>query len=645
MAADSTQFLIDIATRLTGADAATSSLADLGDRMTAAGASAAQLDQAVTAARASVEASSAASSAAAAAVDAQRAKYNEAEQAAANAAKALERVNATLEKQGASASAGKLEALTQRQAEAAARATETAAALTAEGAALDALQASASAAAAEHKDLAAGLDNLEGAAKGAAKAEEAVAAKAAGSGKVNEMSEALGRFGGPLGAIGQKATGVVAGFEKLTGSMGAVAGAAVAATVILAALVAALVAGAVAAVSWAVGLADAARSQELLSQGMAGSVEGGAALEGTMRRLSKTVPLARSELDRMAADLAKSGKSGDALTSALEEAAVAAARAKWGPAYARQLLSLDNQAAKLKRNLQDTFGKALNIEPGLVALDKFGDLLDADSAMGKTLSFAFGKLFQPMLDAAVRALPSIEAMLLGIAIGGLRVYVALKPVVALMDSLSPAAANDTRSAMQRFGETLGEVVAVAAVVAYALLWPFIQIGKGIMDVITASQLLGAAISGAIGSVVAYLSSVSLSQIGTDLIQGLANGITAGASAVISAITGAVTGAIDTAKSLLGIASPSKVFAEIGGYTAEGFTGGVEDGTGEAQGAMTDLVAPPVAVGAAGGSGTVLNLSITINGRGEDDDGLVRKIADAVTSILEGDARSLGGAYA
>lgn len=642
--ADSTQFLVDIAARLTGAEAATSTLTTLGDRMTAAGASASQLEQAMTAARAAVESSAAASSAASAAVDGQRAKYNEAEQAAANAAKALERINATLAAQAGSASEAKLAALSQRQAEAAARAEATAAALQAEGAALDALQASASAAAAEHADLSAGLDNLEGAAKSAAKAEADVAAKAAGSGKVNEMSEALGRFGGPLGALGQKATGLVAGFEKLTGSMGTMAGAAVAATVVVVALAAAMVAGAVAALSWAVGLADAARSQELLSQGVAGSVEGGAALEATMRRLSKSVPLARSELDRMAADLAKSGKSGDELTAALEEAAVAAAKAKWGPEYARQLLSLENQSAKLKRNLQETFGKALNIEPGLVALDKFGDLLDSESAMGKTLSFASGKIFQPMLDAAVRALPSIEAMLLGIAIGGLRVYIALKPVVALMDSLSPAAANDTRSAMQRFGETLGEVIAVAAVVAYALLWPFIQIGKGIMDVITASQMLGAAISGAIGAVVSYLSSVSLSQIGTDLITGLANGITAGASAVISAITGAVTGAIDTAKSLLGIASPSKVFAEIGGYTAEGFTGGVEDGTGQAQGAMADLVAPP-AVGGAPAAGAKYEITINIDGRGQDDEGLARMIADRVTAILEGDALSLGATRA
>lgn len=643
--ADSTQFLIDIATRLTGADAAVSSLSSLGDRMTAAGASASQLEQAVEAAKVAVESSASASTAAASALSTQQAKYNEAEQAAANAAKALERVNATLAAQSASASPAKLAALNERQAEAAARATATAAALETEAAALDAARSAADSAAAEHKDIAAGLDNLESAAKSAAKAEADVAAKAAGSGKVNEMSEALGRFGGPLGALGQKVTGLVGGFEKLTGSMGTGAGAAVAATVVLVALVAALAAGAIAAVSWAVGLADAARSQSLLAQGMAGSVEGGTELEATMRRLAKTVPLTSDELNRMAADLAKSGKSGDELTSALEAAAVAAARAKWGPQYARQLLSLDAQAAKLKRNLQDTFGGALNIEPGLVALDKFGDLLDSESAMGRTLSFLFGKLFQPLLDSAVRALPSIEAMLLGIAIGGLRVYVAMKPFVALMDSLSPAAANDTRSAMQRFGETLGEVVAVAAVVAYALLWPFIQIGKGIMDVITASQLLGAAISGAIGRVVAYLSSVSLSQIGIDLMMGLANGITAGASSIISAITGAVTGAIDTAKSLLGIASPSKVFAEIGGYTAEGFTGGVEDGAGAAQGAMADMVAPPTVAAPAGGGAPVLNLTIHIDGRGQDDDGLVRKIADVVTSILEGDARSLGGAYA
>ena len=64
-------------------------------------------------------------------------------------------------------------------------------------------------------------------------------------------------------------------------------------------------------------------------------------------------------------------------------------------------------------------------------------------------------------------------------------------------------------------------------------------------------------------------------IGSNIVQGIANGITGAASTVVSAITGAVGDAISAAKSLLGIASPSKLFKKFGRYTMEGFAIGID----------------------------------------------------------------------
>lgn len=63
--------------------------------------------------------------------------------------------------------------------------------------------------------------------------------------------------------------------------------------------------------------------------------------------------------------------------------------------------------------------------------------------------------------------------------------------------------------------------------------------------------------------------------GGDLVRGLINGIKALAGSVVDAAQGVVRSAIDGAKSLLGISSPSKVFAEIGKFTGEGFIKGFE----------------------------------------------------------------------
>lgn len=59
-----------------------------------------------------------------------------------------------------------------------------------------------------------------------------------------------------------------------------------------------------------------------------------------------------------------------------------------------------------------------------------------------------------------------------------------------------------------------------------------------------------------------------------LIDGLVNGITAGLGKVKSAITGAADSSIGWFKQKLGIHSPSRVFAQLGGYTMQGYGQGL-----------------------------------------------------------------------
>ena len=95
-------------------------------------------------------------------------------------------------------------------------------------------------------------------------------------------------------------------------------------------------------------------------------------------------------------------------------------------------------------------------------------------------------------------------------------------------------------------------------------------------------------------------------IGSNIIQGLVNGITGAAGRVVDAIGGVVNDAIGWAKSLLGIASPSKVFKEIGDFTMQGFEEGIDDSLGnvvrtasDAAREVTDAFSPEVSVRAQG----------------------------------------------
>ena len=70
------------------------------------------------------------------------------------------------------------------------------------------------------------------------------------------------------------------------------------------------------------------------------------------------------------------------------------------------------------------------------------------------------------------------------------------------------------------------------------------------------------------------------QIGKDLIGGLVRGITDTVGDVVEAAKGVVRSAVDAAKNLLGIHSPSKVFAEIGRYSDEGLIEGLRNYSGK-----------------------------------------------------------------
>lgn len=399
-----------------------------------------------------------------------------------------------------------------------------------------------------------------------ATAEQSKAAKGAAA-TTGEMAGALGQLPGPAGAAGQKIGQMSQAFQKLAtlGPAGIIA----AIVVVVAALGVALVAGVVSLGQWAVGLADAARSQRLLADGVAGSVAGGAELTATISRLGSVVPQTGDELLKMAGDLAKTGLKGKELSAALEEAAIKAAKLKWGPDFAKQMLSLPNQAAKLKTNMAGVFG-GLKIEDLLGKLSTLVSLFDTNTASGKALKFLFEAMFQPLVDGITAAIPHVERGFLTLVLWAMKAYLAVKPYKS--EILAVAAVIGFLAAF----------VGGAAVVAFAVFAGVILVVAGTF----------AAMQAAANAVISWLGSVDLMQIGTDMIAGLANGITAGGAAVLSAITGVVGGAIAAAKAQLMQKSPSRVFADIGLNTSLGYAEGVDDGAPAADSAVKSMVAPP-----------------------------------------------------
>lgn len=578
---------------------------------------------------AKLKAASEAASEAANAVKAGESAYKQSEAAADRAAKALEKINAEM----ATASGSRLEKLVARQAEAAKKAQEATTAMNAQAVALDKLKAAAGGAAAAEEKLG---NRLE-----AAKKDLAFREAQRGTGNLGKLSGALGQLGGPLGAAGNKAVGFADTLANLSETVGK-AGPYIALAVAIVAITTAMVSATVAATAWAISMAGAARSQMLLSDGIAGSVEHGRDLDAAIKKLERRVPQTSDELRGMAAELAKTGLKGKELADKLEETAEEAARLKYGPNFAKGANTVDKIVARTKKNIQDLFAGP-KIQGALDGfLDKLADLaalFDENSVTGRAMKVVIEDIFGNLIEGATALIPKVIAGFIQLQIWILKALIAIKPygseIMAVVGALAA------------FAAVVVGVVVGAIAFGTAILVAFIALPRLLGDAFTWA---GEKIVGFGKTVVDFFGSLDLASIGTSIVQGLITGILGMGPALISSLTGVVDGAISAAKGALGIASPSKVFAEIGASTGEGMAQGVEASTGGVQGALEAMVSPPAEAASAaptassggGGGASVTGNTFVFHGvQGAED--AVSRIEELLLRIREGDLAQLGGA--
>lgn len=608
---------------------------------------------------AQLKAAGAASAAAGEAVKAGAIAYNQAESAANKAAAAAEKIGMAAEAQrgklaeamevgdmaGIASAEAALESLGEKEMAAAEKAAAARDVLQQKATALDALKDAAKAAGAAEDKLAGDLDKMKKAGTG-------------GNIKLNEMAESLGKLGGPAGMAGQKIAGIGNALQKMA-AMGPAA-VFIAIGVAAVAVVAGIAAATVALLKFGLANADAARTSALLSQGIAGSVDGGKALDKTIASLGTKVPMTAAELQTMAGQLAKTGLKGDALSVALEDAAVKASRLKFGPDFAKAMLSADFQSKKLKADVGKIFG-GLKIEGLLTNLAKLGALFDEDSSSAKAIKVVFESFFQPLVDGMEGMIPKVIAGFIQVEIWAMKGLIGIQRYQPVIDAVGAAMLFFGKTALVALGIVGGIIAVVAAqtvgfMVAIKATWDAmtglsagaIQLGVALIGGV---QVGVASLIGKFTEMKSWLAGLNLSDIGTQMINGLVNGLLAAGPQVLAAITGVANGAITAAKKALGIASPSKVFAEIGGHTAAGMEQGVDDGASGVQASMTDMATPQfggLSGGAAGGGATasassggntfILNFG-SLTGDAAD---IAAQVAAEVQRLLDGDVSQLGG---
>jgi tape measure domain-containing protein len=216
--------------------------------------------------------------------------------------------------------------------------------------------------------------------------------------------------------------------------------------------------------------------------------------------------------------------------------------------------------------------------------------------------------------------PMFEAMKL---VGGAFVQGLGRALGPLIDRMSSFSSDDSQqllafalSLADAFGYLVGVSVQVVAGIA--------ALGAGI-TVIGAEALRWVQWFLGLPAQFGTLATQGWMTLGSQMVDGLVGGLTSGAARVGDAVRGLASNAITTARETLGIASPSRVFAEIGGYTAEGYERGIRGGTAGAQDAAAAMVAPPGGAGAGGAMAGRGVFQVFIDGAGREASAIVDEI--------------------
>ena len=247
------------------------------------------------------------------------------------------------------------------------------------------------------------------------------------------------------------------------------------------------------------------------------------------------------------------------------------------------LPAVEKSLGGIAKLIEGAAPKIIEIFPGLV--DRVvPSVISAATGMVNAAVNVVPDLLNTVADAIIENAPALidsAIVLIGELSNG--ILNQLPQIVALGLDLVVSLANGISESLPKLIPTIVDVVAqiVETLIAnvdkliMAALAIIVALAKGLIMSIprlvkAIPQIITALVNG-------FASSMSqIINVGKDIVNGLKKGIQSAWNNMVSWFTGLFGDLIGIAKKILGIASPSKVFKKIGGFTAEGFGVGFED---------------------------------------------------------------------
>lgn len=222
-------------------------------------------------------------------------------------------------------------------------------------------------------------------------------------------------------------------------------------------------------------------------------------------------------------------------------------------------------------------------------------LVDGFVANAPALFEAAQGLFMGLVDGVVAIIPALAAALpqiIDVFISGLPGFVGtlLQAAVDLFVAIVNAIPVILPGLIGNVGNLIGTVVSNLPTFIGMLLGAAVTLFTAIVSAVP--QIIGSLL-GAVGNLLNQaknaITSFDLGSAGRAFIQGFVNGVSGLAGWVVDQVCGVFNGVVGAVKALLGIHSPSRVMAGLGGYTVDGFVVGIAGGKRDVYKAAQDLV--------------------------------------------------------
>lgn len=216
-------------------------------------------------------------------------------------------------------------------------------------------------------------------------------------------------------------------------------------------------------------------------------------------------------------------------------------------------------------------------------------LLETGMQILVELALGIAHALPELIPAAVNAvLEFVSALLDNI---DLLIDAALQIIIGLAEGLIKAVPNIIEKAPIIISKLVQALIKLAPEIIKVSVELMAKLATGILANVAKLLTAGAQIIRNLWN--SLLSAISnFDTIGTNIVQGIKNGISGAWNSMVSWFKGLFGDLIQIAKDILGIASPSKVFKQIGEYTTEGFDEGMKnfgvEATEDVQNAMDEI---------------------------------------------------------